>query len=568
MVTLTVDGIKRTFFVHLPSDYDAEQANVLLIALHPGASSGLAMAALTGFDHLADEEGYIVVYPNSMGVTWNTDTKEENNADDVGFTEALIDHMVSDYNVDMEQVFLTGFHDGGLMAYRLACEIPERFASVAVVGPLMFASQRDACASVPAAPLNMFIMHGSDDTLYQTETYIYQPMFSDTEYEILGVEDTLAVWTDRNGCEAETAGSVNELTNTRLYSDCKDEKQVALYTLEGGKMNWPRGGDYKLNIFGIDASQMVIDFFQGNDDWAVPQNNGEEEARTYEFYVPGSYDPENPTPVVIALHGRFGTGAGTANWTGINPIAEKNNFVAVYPDGLPTFGAETPLDTGWNYIQNIPGYKQSGPDDVAFLHDLIDDLSIDLNIDQQRIYIFGISNGGFMVHNLACNDPQRYAAFADVIGSAPDGLGSICQHTVPVPMLMMHGTLDDNVLWDGRKAIIQGQEIYTTFPVLSVVSFWAVHNGCDLDQSTAVDLPQSGMSPGTSVRVLTLDVCNDDAAVVLYGIVGGGHNWPGSATSVEDSVENRINMDINPAEVLWEFFSKYTRTEEAGTPAE
>jgi polyhydroxybutyrate depolymerase len=300
----------------------------------------------------------------------------------------------------------------------------------------------------------------------------------------------------------------------------------------------------------------------------MPQDNGEDEARTYEFYVPASYDPEKPTPLLMALHGRFGTGAGTANRTGMNTLAEENNFIVVYPNGLPTYGAETPLDTGWNYIQSIPGYLQSGPNDVGFLHNLIDDLSVDLNIDQQRVYIFGISNGGFMVHNLACNDPQRYAAFADVIGSAPEGLGTICQHTLPVPMLIMHGTLDDNVLWDGTKETIQGQEIYTIYPILSVVSYWAGHNGCDLDQSTMVDLPQSGLSPGTSVRVLTLDACNEGAAVILYGILGGGHNWPGTATSIDDAVQNKINMDINPGEVLWEFFSKYSRSEESSSSAE
>lgn len=568
LITLTHDGIERTFFVHIPSDYDAAASNSLLIALHPGSSSGLAMAALTGFDQIADKEGYIVVYPNSAESTWNTGTSDDTSADDVGFIKALIDRMVLDYNIDAAQAFLTGFHDGGLMAYRLACEIPDRFASVAIVGPLMFASQRDACPSTVAAPVNMLILHGSDDYVYQTDTYTRKPLFSDDEFVILGVDDTLAVWTDRNNCGLETVDSVNDLSNIRLYSACDQGTRVALYTLEGGKMNWPRTGAYKLNTFGVDASRMVTRFFQAADDWAVPQQKPEEEARTYIVYVPSFYDQENPAPLVLALHGRFGTAAGTARRTDMNAIAEEEGFIVVYPEGLLTYGAETTQDTGWNYIQSIPGYLQNGPNDVAFLHDLIDDLSVDLNIDQQRVYVFGISNGGFMVHNLACNDPKRYAAFADVIGSAPDNLGAICQHTVPIPMLIMHGTLDDNVLWDGRKETFQGQEIYTTYPILSVVSFWAGHNGCDGDQSTMVDLPQKGLSPGTSVRILTLDACTLDASVILYGILGGGHNWPGSAANVDEAVQNRINMDINPGEVLWEFFSEYTRTDESDSVTE
>lgn len=575
-VTLIHDGIERSFYIHVPASHDPAESSPLLIALHGRSSSGLAMAATTGLDSTADEAGFIVVYPNSAGHNWGEDTTLEDNVDDVGFIEALIDYMVEEYAVNADRVFLTGFHNGGLMAYRLACEIPERFESVAVVGPLMYGYQRDACPQTAAAPVNMLILHGDADPLYQTETYIFQPLFDEQEYLILGVDDTLKFWTERNGCATEAtnpdpispeatnpdpASTETPTANVRVYALCDENTTVALYTIQGGKTNWPRIGDYALNQFGLDASQMVSQFFMGNEDWAAPQPPYEGQARTYTLYVPTTYDPEKPAPLVITLHGRFGSGASTAAWIDMNRVAEENGFIALYPDGLNDYNPEYALDTGWNYLYGIPGVRSSETDDAAFLRDLIADLSVDLHIDQQRVYVMGISNGGFMVHALACNDPGQYAAFADVIGSASLGFDTNCDHSLPVPMLLMHGTLDNNILWDGNTEMIGGQEMYTSYPIAVVMGFWGSHNGCDLDNVESVDIPQSGLSPGTQVRIITLADCTLDAKVVLYGIIGGGHNWPGSAEDINDSIQNKINMDIDAAEVIWEFFSAYSRAE-------
>lgn len=558
LITLQHDGVERSFFVHVPPG--TADSYPLLIALHPYSSSGLAMAALTGFDAIADAEGFIVAYPNSADDNWGEDTTLETNPDDVGFIEAVIDTMVAEFDVDAGQVYLTGFHNGGLMAYRLACEVPERFKSVAVVGPLMFGYQRDACPATASAPVDMLIIRGTNDPLYQADTYTYQPIYNNTkQYLILGVDDTLAFWTGRNGCDLESVSTVNDLANTRLYDACEGDTRVALYSIEGGKENWPRKGDYILNPFGIDASDMVIDFFNGGDSWASPHLTLDEEARTSVFYVPSSYDPAEPMPLVIVLHGRFGSGAGTADYTGMNRVAEAQGFIALYPDGLPNYGAITPFDTGWNYLRGIPGAGDEGSDDAAFLRDLIADLSLDLAIDQARVYVIGVSNGGFMVHNLACGDPERYAAFADVIGSASYGFDRMCDHEIPVSMLMMHGTADDNILWDGRTQNVDGQDVMVSYPILNVIEYWAGHNRCNTDLAELTDLPPKGESPGTSVRIMTMNQCELDANVMLVGILGGGHVWPGIAEDVNDATERKINMDINAGEVIWHFFVQHTR---------
>jgi polyhydroxybutyrate depolymerase len=329
----------------------------------------------------------------------------------------------------------------------------------------------------------------------------------------------------------------------------------------GGKVNWPRQGDYALNRFGIDATAMVMAFFAGDEAWAQTQLLFEEQARTYVVYVPSTYNPAEPMPLALLLHGRFGSGAGTAQYTRLNRVAEEHGFIAVYPDGLQNPGAELAVDTGWNYMRGTPFAPDQEPDDSAFLRDLIADLSIDLSIDPQRIYVAGFSNGGMMAHHLACDDPTQYAAFGSVAGSAYLGMETVCQQETRVSMLIIHGTDDDNVRWEGLQDIINNQLVYVIYPVEATFQYWVAHDGCDPDTLAAADVPATGQSPSSSVRILTLD-CPGEADVTLYGVIGGGHNWPGAAADSEEAVAQRINMDIDAGEALWEFFQAHTRTAE------
>jgi polyhydroxybutyrate depolymerase len=112
----------------------------LLIALHPFAGSGESMANTTGFDGIADEEGFVVCYPNGVTLLWNGDPTDETpkqllveDADDVGFIDTLLDRLIVDYPIDPARVYVCGASNGGLMVQRLACELPDRFAAAAAV---------------------------------------------------------------------------------------------------------------------------------------------------------------------------------------------------------------------------------------------------------------------------------------------------------------------------------------------------------------------------------------------------------------------------------------------------
>lgn len=552
--TLTYAEVERAYELHLPADYDGETPLPLVIALHPTASSGKAMAALTGLSTTADVHGFIVAYPDTYGLTWNEgrDELEGNNldalTDDVGFIAALIDHLAEDYAVDTARVAITGMGNGGLFAYRLACEIPERLQSVIVVGSLMWAYHRDNCPSNPQAPVNILMIHGTNDAFYKNEDHFYiHPILGGPRRDILGVTSTLAVWTGRNGCHENVADD-----NSIRFTDCPAGGQVAFYNIMGGGHSWPRLG-HALNQLGLDASEMLAAFISGSTDWAAPQTVlPTDYPRSYVVYVPENYTGADAMPLVIVLHGRYGTGAGMAQLTRLNDFADREGFIAVYPDGL---GQNS--DTGWNYTRGLPGVPDGGPDDTDFLDKLAQDLAVDLNIDQQRLYVVGFSNGGFMVERLACEVPERYAAFALVAATGYAGMPTLCAEKHPISILMMHGTSDTNVPWDGLAQTIEGQEIFMLAPVPNTLGFWANYSACSSDFESE-DLPQTGGSPGTNVRVLRLKACADDVEVLLYAIIGGGHNWPGVPIVGPLAILGKVNLDIDATQVIWEFFARHT----------
>ena len=269
--------------------------------------------------------------------------------------------------------------------------------------------------------------------------------------------------------------------------------------------------------------------------------------RTYRLHVPE--DLTQPAPLVIVLHGRGGTGRHIEGYTGFDELADREGFIAAYPDGL---------NNEWNYVHNIIGYSDTH-DDIAFLIALVDQIAQDYAVDLSRVYIAGFSNGGFMAERVACENPTRFAAFASVSAAGFGGMLDVCQKagTVSAPMLLIHGTADDNVPWTGLGSTHGDQTIYVLYPVPDTLGYWAEFNGCQ-GKAETTDLPELGDSPGTSVRILTVD-CPSDASVMLYGVIGGGHNWPGKAEGIPAQIAGQVNLDFDATEVIWDFFAQHQR---------
>jgi len=550
--TLEHAGFTRSYTTYIPSTY--EEGAALMIVLHPFASSGRAIEALSGMDDKAEEYGFIAAYPDTADFAWgdgraNYGTVDGVAVDDVGYIEALIDEMKAQYQIS--EVYLTGLANGGVMAYRMACDKPDLFAGVAVVGAGLWDYHLEVCAAPATKPVSLLMMVGDQDVYYPEEGREVESRTE--ELDVLSFDETIEFWRERNGCETSPV-SADEKKHSQVYA-CADDTEVGFYEMHAVGNNWPRVGDYKLNQFGIDATEVITQYFIGGAKLTslINAEAGEHilwggRPRSYVVYVPPSYDPAKPTSLVIALHGRPDTGMGMAYLLDMNSVAEKNGFIVVYPDGV---------DQEWNYVKGFTGWEYSNQDDVKFLTYLAGDLSQDFNIDPARWYVTGFSNGGFMTQRMACDAADQFAAFGEVGGTLLPGGIDLCENSAPVPILLMHGTADQNVAWEGLQ-YENGTVI--SYPAYDTALFWAVHNGCDPQQTDYEVLPKKDAAAETEVYHYTVDGCAENSIVEFWVIDGGGHTLPG-VDRLEEDYFGPTNMDIKAADVLWEFFEAHPKTD-------
>jgi polyhydroxybutyrate depolymerase len=261
--------------------------------------------------------------------------------------------------------------------------------------------------------------------------------------------------------------------------------------------------------------------------------------RTYDLYIPSSYQTDRPIPLVLAFHGGGGSGRKLAGTTRLNNVAEREGFIVVYPDGI---------NNHWNDGRGVPGVNPE-LDDVSFVKALIRELQKSLNIDRRRIYATGISNGGMFTQRLACELSGRIAGFASVVGSLPAPLQPTCKPKAPVSMLMLNSPRDQFIPWQGGMLLVgEGGKIIS---IPQTIEFWKQHNACSSAGQVQL-LPDNAPNDGTRVRKVSYTNCRRGSEVVLYTIFGGGHTWPGAVGQPPQfGVTSR---DINGSEVIWDFF--------------
>ncbi|MBV8282888.1 MAG: esterase [Candidatus Eremiobacteraeota bacterium] len=266
--------------------------------------------------------------------------------------------------------------------------------------------------------------------------------------------------------------------------------------------------------------------------------------REYIIHVPPSYDRVHAVPLVLVLHGGGGAAAGMESLAGMDPVADKNDFIAVYPQGL---------NRHWK-DGRTPAL--SGDDDVAFIRALIASLEAQYRIDPKRIYATGISNGAFFSFRLACDLGDEIAAIAPVAGSLAAGSAPHCNG--PVSIMMINGTADPLVPFNGGPvaAAIGGQG--ESMPVSQAASTWAAIDGCDPTPSRDT-LPQAQPPDGTTTRVQTFSRCRGGSAVLLYTIENGGHTWPDGPQYLPAFMIGKVSHDFNAGSAIWDFFAAHPR---------
>ncbi len=238
-------GRERTFLYHLPPD--TRPGLPLLLSLHGRLGQGRNQAELTGFDTVADESGFLVVYPDGVERSWadgrGTTPADEQGVDDVGFLSALIDHFAGTYKVDTRRVYAAGMSNGALMSYRLACERSERVAGIAPVAGLLSEPLAARCA--PTQPMPVISFLGTEDTMMPYGG----GELSQDRGRVLSAEQTRTWWAQRAGCAAmpETVSEPDRVpedgTSLRrdTHGSCQEGVEVTFYTVEGGGHAWPQG---------------------------------------------------------------------------------------------------------------------------------------------------------------------------------------------------------------------------------------------------------------------------------------------------------------------------------------
>lgn len=258
------------------------------------------------------------------------------------------------------------------------------------------------------------------------------------------------------------------------------------------------------------------------------QVNGRQ--RTYRLHLPDGSKPTTATPLVLAFHGRGGQGEGMESLTGLSATADAHGFIVAYPDGI---------GRGWHY-------GLSEVDDVAFVDALIDRLVSEDNVDTQRVYATGLSDGGFFSEFLGCASDHRVAAIAPVGASLTGLLALHCAGAGSLPVLMISGTEDPLVPYTGS----------TSFPgrLLSVpesIGFWVGHDG--LSSAPVVDEWLADTDPADGTR--THHTSYGSGQVDLLTVEGGGHTWPGGLQYLPVASVGRTSRDFSANERIWAFFT-------------
>ena len=256
--------------------------------------------------------------------------------------------------------------------------------------------------------------------------------------------------------------------------------------------------------------------------------------RDYILYVPEIYDGSTAVPLVLNFHG-FGSSASQQMFYGdFRDIADTEGFLLVHPEGTTLIGNQF-----WNV--GFPGLS-STIDDVGFTEALIDELATLYTIDLDRVYATGMSNGGFMSFLLACQLSEKIAAVASVTGSMTQDTFDDCNAQRPTPVLQIHGTEDDVVLYNGNTLSI---------PIADVISYWVDYNNCETTPTTTT-LPDIDVSDGSTVEHSVYEDGDNGSTTEHMKVIGGGHTWPGSVINSPGT-----NQDIDASMEIWLFFSRF-----------
>jgi len=246
LTVLTADGRDRTAHLYVPATVPARAGAPLLVALHGGTGWGTQFESTSGFDALADEHGFIVVYPDGIGVgpegdqlrTWNGGVccgpAAREDVDDVAFLHKLVETISETHRIDPERVFATGHSNGMIMSYRLVCEAADVFVAAAGQAGTLGV---DECA--PSQPVSLRHIHGTADTNLPIDGGRGPTSIAGIDFP--SPRDGIATLAQADGCSRRSRTKVAGPVTTRTWKPCDDRTVIQFVEVDGASHGWMGG---------------------------------------------------------------------------------------------------------------------------------------------------------------------------------------------------------------------------------------------------------------------------------------------------------------------------------------
>jgi polyhydroxybutyrate depolymerase len=281
--------------------------------------------------------------------------------------------------------------------------------------------------------------------------------------------------------------------------------------------------------------------------------------RRFIVHVPPQARDSHSLPVVLSFHGGGGSAKGQQDYSGIDPLADREGFIVVYPEGTGRLPRR--LHT-WNSGTCCGYARDHHVDDVGFIRALLDDLARRTPVDQRRVYATGLSNGGMMSYRLAAELGDRIAAIAPIAGGmVVDSIRS----PRPVPIMHIHSVDDPRALYAGGVGpSFPFTNIRVVHPVMdSVIARWVAFNGCPRAPLVGDTIHGRAGSPSATHTATPIRYapCAGGSEIVLWKLTGAGHVWPGAGVQSWQKYVGPATDVIGADTLMWRFFQRFSLPE-------
>lgn len=255
--------------------------------------------------------------------------------------------------------------------------------------------------------------------------------------------------------------------------------------------------------------------------------------RSYLLHIPDSYKDSEPIPLVFALHGGVGSAKNIEEQSSLAEFSDEKGFILCSPNGYKR---------AWNAGWCCGKSAAEDVDDVGFIAKILSEIQEEYNIDPNRIYATGMSNGAMMSYRLACEMPDVFAAIAPVAGGM---VAEVCDPSEPINIIHFHSYADENIPYDGGLG--DGISSHYNLPLDSIREYWSRKNGCQ----EYIRYKHSGYEE------FQHNLCSDSVAIRYYITEDGGHSWPGGTAPTKKA--DAPSQTLNANDMMWAFFMEHPK---------